>query len=270
MGKKIFILSLLIALSTTVFAITPKNDWRNMGTAKKLEGKTYVLLIFVSYPGTEWNQVNINSVVGQVYAATSWLTKTAAKYGTKAEFEIYSLGNYENDGMRITMAAPALSTTLVDDAMVAAGYPRNYDFEKYVRENTDCNNCLVLVCSNEVGRCFAVTHTKELSDWNRTYIGSDYKLEGCIIYLTSIYDGSLVWSSTIAHEMLHCFGAWDLYDVYGTNSYEKNTLLEQYFSNSIMRTIAYNIDTLVLDDMSAYLVGLRSEREDWYEYFEAY
>ena len=270
MKKKLAVLAIALFLMSKLFAISVKNDFRNLGTAKELNGKTYVLLIFVSYPGTEWSTSSINEFVSRVYAATGWLTKVAAEHGKTAEFSIYTLGNTALGLPKISMAAPQYSTTIIDDAMAAAGYPPNYDFDRYVRENTDCTNSLVIVCSNESGRCFSIPHNKELSDWNKTYRGSDYKLEGLVAYISDMYSGEFIWPSTIAHEILHCFGAWDLYDVYGTNSYEKNTLLEQYFSNSIMRTINANINLLTVDDLTAYLVGLTTKREDWYEYFQAY
>ena len=74
-------------------------------------------------------------------------------------------------------------------------------------------------------------------------------------------------SADIAHEMLHLFGAWDLYEL-NNNDQARAIKTSEMFPNSIMRTTSNDIWELQIDEITAWLVGLKDQGKDWYRWFE--
>ena len=92
-------------------------------------------------------------------------------------------------------------------------------------------------------------------------------MEGIMIYDHS-EDGETP-SSGIAHEILHLFGAWDLYENY-MQSKAIEELALYLFPNSIMLRISQNINELIIDPVTAWLIGWNKNPESWYEAFNPY
>ena len=71
----------------------------------------------------------------------------------------------------------------------------------------------------------------------------------------------------MAHEMLHLFGAWDLYELdEKDNARAAKTAI--MFPKSIMNCKGQTIWDMQIDEITAWLVGLREEGKDWYRWFE--
>jgi hypothetical protein len=88
-------------------------------------------------------------------------------------------------------------------------------------------------------------------------------VEGAVVYEQD-NSGNGVVSSVIAHEILHLYGAWDLYQTF-TQSAENEERARRLFPSSIMRRIADDINELEVDEVSAWLVGWKPNRLAWYE-----
>ncbi len=63
-----------------------ENAW-NVGSAKRLRGKTYVLELWLTEVGTQWDWDEMVVVQGKINEALEWLTDLAAYYGVEATFE---------------------------------------------------------------------------------------------------------------------------------------------------------------------------------------
>lgn len=57
--------------------------------------------------------------------------------------------------------------------------------------------------------------------YNKKYGYNPTMLEGCMLFQYYDSNGQQIYSSTIAHETLHVFGAVDLYDIYINNSFKQ-------------------------------------------------
>ena len=132
------------------------------------------------------------------------------------------------------------------------------DFINWVKQNTDCTNSLVLIIANKKGRGYAMQYSKEMNK-------EKYFLEGCILYKQYDEKNALA-SSSIAHEILHLFGAWDLYETF-QQSKDREVKAKQLFPNDIMLRTSNNINELKIDKLTAWLVGLSSTEEKWYNWF---
>ena len=248
--------------------IDPSNDFRNLGTAKTLSGKTYVLVLFVSQQGqSEWDKTEKTAIMKKVTQATHWISNKTKKFGKNNHFVVYSLGKKNDIKLRYIPRGPyekLYSNDVIHQAMTAAGYEPGFDFFDYTRQKTSCDNCVVLVISNTNGLSYALPQSREMYTKN---IGSGCKphqLEGCVLYKRYNNDQNIA-SPTIAHEILHLFGAKDLYGFKGDK--QKDDKAAKHFPNSIMRRVNYTFDKLEIDPVTAYLTGLNDNLNEWYWQF---
>ena len=248
--------------------LDPSNDFRGIGSAKTLSGKTYVLVLFVSQEGkSEWGKTEKTALMKKVKQATGWISDKTRKFGKNNTFSVYSLGKKNDIKLKYIPQGPYErfnSNDVIRQAMIAAGYESTFDFFEYAQQKTSCNNCVVLVISNTKGRSYALPQSRDMYSRN---IGSGCKpnqLEGCVLY--SKYDnGQNIATPTIAHEILHLFGANDLYGFKGDK--QKDEKAAKHFPNSIMRRVNYSFDKLNIDPVTAYLTGLSDSLNEWYRQF---
>ncbi len=271
MKKKVLLLLIVLVLCSfqnMVFDIKPNKDCRNLGTAKNLNGKTYVLLLFVSYKTyPNWKPEETKIVYNQIYQAFNWIKLQSKGYGVNNDFSLFVLGEKESIKMDYMVKGPFqgdYSNQILNNAMYAAGYSKNFNFFDYVKQQGDYNNCLVLVCSNSSGRGYALPENLETYQYNVKYGYNPILLEGCMLF-QYYTDGQPLYASTIAHEILHLFGAADLYSVYSDS--QLSAKCEKYFPNSIMHRIGSNFDNLEIDPLTAFLTGLSNKYESWYQEF---
>jgi len=266
MLRTLLILTFLLFRPQPDMTVSPDKDFRDIGSARKLSGKTYVLVLFVSEKGQkEWSKAETRPVMEKIHKATGWISKKSKLYGVKNEFKVYSLGSKEPIKLKNIPQGPgpkAGSSDILRVAMQSAGFEDGFDFFGYAKEKTSCDNCLVLIVSNTKGRSYATPESREAYMKNIKTGCAPHQLESCLIF-SKYSDGRNIAAPTIAHEILHLFGATDLYD----NNTQKNELMGKHFPNSIMRRINYTFDKLELDPLTAYLTGLTDTCKEWYMKF---
>ena len=247
-----------IFTKATMHDQTLQKDKRNQGSAKILSGKTYVLIIFT---GThQWEKGKVDTVYKQVREAQQWLSQQAKKYGKEVSFVNGSFGDPVPIDLYIESgkASGKESVNYVWQLMKKIGYQSPLNFVKWAKEKEDCDNALVLVIADKEGNSYAITYTDDC-DKEKFY------LEGAIIY-TKFLNRKKPCVASIAHEMCHLFGATDLYANYYQTK-ENEELARKLYPNDIMLRTSYNINNLVIDEMTAWFIGLTNEEKEWYKRF---
>lgn len=238
---------------------------KNVGSAKRLSGKVFVLAAFVGPPTNPWDVAGINRMKERLLDAERWLKTQALRYGKSVEFVNSFFGS---DGSFTDSEIPQ-----GHESPNAWGYPSTIvkkmgfasprAFVDWVRANTGCDQCLGVIFPNVKGRSYAAPVNEELF----RYDPRKYSLECCLVY--RCYTNSTLESSAavIAHEMLHLFGAWDLYEL-DDSDHGRYIKTGQMFPNSIMLCSSQDIWFSNIDEINAWLVGLKEEGKDWYRWFE--
>ncbi len=237
----------------------------NVGSAKVLSGRIFVLCVFVAPPHLPWNVAGVERQKQKVFEAERWLRMQALRYGKDVEFvnAVYGAdGSFLDDNIpngSHSKNAFAYPTRILEKI----GLRDKQDFIRWSRSISGCHQCLMVVFANTCGRSFASPISKRLHACNP----DRYNLDGCLVYRkdseSHTYETN---SAVVAHEILHLFGAWDLYELDSSdrNRAAKTTLM---FPNSIMLRTHCDIWQLQLDEINAWLVGLR-DGKDWYRWFE--
>lgn len=236
----------------------------SLGSCGELEGTTLVVSIYMDDSNGSWS--GETSVIDDGYKylgiATDWISKSAAKYGCNAKF-IYDWNAnsdlYYEGSVNIDMADVDNNGDNIDNTAW-----------KFVDQNIDADALLQKYNANNIAYLFFVNTPESNNTTSCTrnyYEGMQFPYEMCYIYM--FCDGEEETPAAIAHEILHTFGAPDLYaaDEYGDNygvSQELVNELERTKSNDIMYTTYdaksetpyYDKITNDFTDVDAYYVGL--------------
>lgn len=238
---------------------------KNIGSARVLEGNVYVLSVFVAPHSNPWTPSKIEFNKQKVFEAQRWLKMQALRYGKHVEFVNCAFGS---DGSFLDNEIPEScdannAYTYPGKILLKVGFPSKSAFVNWVKNNTECDQCLAIIFANTKGRSFASPVTKESHNYNPEH----YNLECCLIYRN--YTGSNIETNTatIAHEILHLFGAWDLYEI-DDSDHERAIKAELMFPKSIMLNTHRDIWETQIDEINAWLVGLKEQGKDWYRWFE--
>lgn len=233
-------------------------DKKNQGSAKILSGNTYVLLIYTG--AGRWEKKKYDEFFIKVLEAQRWLTQQAKRYGKSLSFVNGCFGNPNPIDFDIASGTGSgnESVDYVWELMKKIGYQRPLDFAKWAKEKADCDNALVMVVVDQAGRDYAISY-------DTTNDKEKYYLEGAVLY-TRYLDGREICSASIAHEICHLFGAVDLYQTFKQTK-ENEALARKLYPNDIMLRTSYNINELVIDEMTAWFVGLSHNEKKWFRDF---
>ncbi|MCS7074107.1 MAG: hypothetical protein NZ108_06545 [Bacteroidia bacterium] len=230
------------------------------GSAKTLSGNIYTLSIFVSTPGRSWSYADKIEIYRKQREAENWLIQQAKRYQVELQFVG---GNY---GLDNDIQIPEIPTATgsgkekvdwVSYILREIGYKSSADFHQWVLKNTNCKQTQVLIYANQEGRPYAMPYATNMDSVR-------YFVEGAFLY--QYYSPGLpIISATIAHEMLHLYGAWDLYKTYAQTE-DRAEAAAKHFPKDIMRKVD-NLKDLEISKLTAWLIGWNSKPEEWYEWF---
>ena len=224
----------------------------NVGSARRLEGKVYVITFFVTE--TPWEQKEKLELFKCVRDAESWLEWKSSEYGKTVcfvngvhglfePFEVDIVPDYDSGNAQSDIAKRYLQK---------AGLPADSSYAEWVKRNSGCDQSLVFVIANKEGRGYA----------NPLGWSSD-RPEGTVLFHSlrrPLYAGDII------HEFLHLFGAIDLYET-DVQSKENAQRMESMYPKEVMHACHYPLTELMICPLTAWLVGLSDREEPWFESF---
>ncbi len=235
--------------------------WR-AGSANTLTGKVYNLCIFVSEKGGEsWTKSQKMKILKQVKESQSWLIRQAKKFGTTLSFQSGNFG-LEKDILLSKIARGTGSGNESVDwgekVFKKIGYTSSYAFYEWVLRNTTCKNTHYIIFAKGEGRGYAMPASTEMSK-------ELYFMEGAVLY--EKYDEVRpLNTSAISHEILHTYGAWDLYTNYAQTK-DREEKAKKIYPNSVMLRTSYVHDELEVDELTAWLVGWNKTPKKSFDWF---
>ena len=139
------------------------------------------------------------------------------------------------------------------------GYKSPLDLWSWVQKNTSCTNLHITIYANAKGVSYA-TPFKEGIDANNFFV------EGTIVY-RYYPSGAELYSATIAHETLHLYDAWDLYNS-PDQVHDVASKSKQLFPTDVMYRVMPNLAEQQVYGLTAWRVGWSSKKETWYDWFK--
>ena len=256
----------------------PEN-WRKLyphGSAEKLDGTIVVISIFANDLYNKWDYEDredrntYSRAYNNLKIACNYLTEESAKYDKEVSF-IWDWLTYPELYYEIEVNADltqALTNYSVTDQLVWEGIEKNIDSEN-IRHTLNADSVIYMIYVDAPETNDGPCCTRNF------YYGMPYPYE--MVYLQMYNRHEKTPPAVFAHEMLHTFGAPDLYwtDIYANYRLEYG-ISKEYAQkaatdnlNDIMR-ITWNVKTgryqyhsisPEITDITAYYVGLIDESE---------
>ena len=198
---------------------------RLAGVYPKLRGKVAVITFFVKSFSGDFSEKTLNQYYRELQTAFSMLEKEAHQRGVFLKLDGY---HYHLDMPPDT--SPKSGYAVIRSFLSISTLKEAQD---YFKKNMDVDQVSLVVVYDKYDRSFAKQH--------------NFKNSKAVYKLPVIFQGRSGYSAyTIAHELLHQFGAEDLY-------YPKKICecAEYYLRDSIMGIGKRD----VVDDFTAYLIG---------------
>ena len=255
----ILVSAVLLVLSFAAY--TQDNAKYQLGSAQTLTGNIYILSCFVSDANNEWTATEKTQMYNKLHNVKKWLINEAEKYNLKINF---SGGNFGlKQDIKLDYIAYGTGTgkediNLATTVLRKIGYADSLAYYKWAINNTDCDNTFVLIFVKGRGTSYAIAYEDEKMSREK------YFAEGCVLF-SNFLNGITLNESAMAHEILHLFGACDLYETFRQKNNSKE--MASRFQYSIMHRNDHNINNQSIDELTAFLIGWHNKPKNWYGKF---
>ena len=237
---------------------------KNVGSARNIRnGKVCIISIFASKGDSAWTKEEKKHFISKQQKALNWISKETLRYGTKVDFiqETYYSGNSDFKlNTNLLVNSRGLMHLVGDNltketlrALNAKGFDSTHNFITFARKKHGLNDVLVLIYVKGKGQSFARPYC--------TNSPPARYLEVALICEKNLHNNPSS-TSTIAHEILHFVGAWDLYAVVPEDK-RRTKLAQKKLTKSIFLTTRKNINYHTIDELTAWRIGL-TKGEQWY------
>ncbi len=234
-----------------------------LGSCGDIAGTTAIVSIFVKDERTDWNtdierdEGIYDQIVDNLRISTGWVRDSAAEYGIESDF-IYDWDEYPElcvyAGFDVDFQRDIDSDHI--DYAVWDFIENEIDTEGIMRR-LKAQNIVYMLYINTPDDGQAVTCTRN------NYYGMDYPYEMCFFFMSNM--GEVEWPAVFAHELLHTFGAPDLYmpdEQFGITQ-EYVDYAERTYLNDIMCICSdpysgsyyYDKITNPITEITAYYIG---------------
>jgi hypothetical protein len=232
---------------------SPLRPSYRQGICRNLKGKPVVVLLFADDEESLWTKEEIISFTNDgVMPALGFLKREAERWGVELDFQVESHSsaltgyNLSYAGVMPTKSKEAIKVKIMEHMAGDLGFNSAWNLYSYMQSQYPTQEIIFLTILNKDGRSYA----SQLVD-----VGYNRHVEHCVLYAKSSSAGKYL-PQMVAHEILHLFGAEDLYAENATQEIEDITKKE--FPNDIMWTYLDHWENQV-EAFTAYAIGWTSE-----------
>ena len=224
-----------------------------LGTNCDLQGDIMVHLFFVNDAESQWDQDAITQITNkQILLGLDYLEKEAARYGVALNFSVESHTTGSKTGAPILYEGKISKSephTVDIPSKIAGqfGYESGGVMYADLQGQNDCQETVWLFLVNKDGVSYARKQYE--GDYYRPTLEFDVIFER---YLNEEYDmdDNTHCAAAVAHEILHLYGAIDMY-----TPADVKKLLKPIYPKDIMLMDYIDIGKLEVGDYTAYSVG---------------
>ena len=180
----------------------PRSSY-GLGSASYLRGRNVLVSLFVTTPESGFTKEEQEEALAKVEKAVTYIEAQAAAYGVETEF-IYDFSEYQD--LKLEAEADFVINEDVDfidrlDEEIARWKQEKISYDE-VLQKYEADGIAMLIFVNNPGISYAIV-----------YDGTDSDKETVILFTEDYYKpGCEETATAYAHEILHVFGAHDLYE----------------------------------------------------------
>lgn len=230
--------------------------FRNLGVCRGLDEEHTFVLFFLDDWRSNWSGEEIAAFNGLYFRpAMDFLQTQGESWGMEINREPLTYSSDVNQGMAYAgTVAPdfqegGAATDIADKTAQSLGFDNGWDMYRHLQEYTGTDQVAMLFFLNKPGRSYTIR------DQSRD---GQEELEFSVIFASYPGFSTSATSATIAHELLHLFGAEDYYDPYGDFP-QRKILAESQIPDDIMLVTYYNVKDNTLSQATAFTIGWTDE-----------
>ena len=229
---------------------------RGCGSAAMLRGDVRLCNLYVYDRQSRWTDAQKKAAQQRMDAAVQFIAAQAKRYKMDVSFEQETLKDCTYDGViPIDMFA---NPHWIENCVRGCGFDSANALVKSIQEHSKCSGTLLVVHVN-----------KRATSYNLTYsegVHPSFRAERVVLF-TNYKDGRPTCAASYAHEILHSFGAGELYFPFDNNP-KRKSVAARFFPNDVMYRVDYDLKKLSIDDYTAYRVGWIDTLDPQYKLFE--
>ncbi len=229
-----------------------------------LTGEVYFVPFFINTPEGEFEENEIKFYLNELRLSKEWILEQAEDY-PQVKLNIHDdyFNSYEEeifipDIKTWSDAHKGSNRNVTNEIANNIGFDTMEDYMAFYQIDLKKSKVVILCFVKQSGRSHAY-------DFNRSIFSEDISIDHTIIFCKQSF-GISTASPVITHEVLHLFGAWDLYGGEPQNP-EKAKKLAEMYPLSIMRII-WGHKEKTLDEINAWRIGWNLEPKDFYTEYE--
>jgi hypothetical protein len=255
--KYLFYTSLLLL---SAISYSQNNDRWVAGSSKQLKGKVINYILFISTPEKVWTDNLKSDFLLKLEKANAWIEDQASKYEVTLEIHNVSeqtdiiLDSIEqgkgSGNERVDWASYLLNTIGISNPAKKA---------RKLKKRFNASNIQLVIVASSNGRPYSMRYAKGMKK-------RKYFFESLILYPNYNNGAPIPIDAVFSHELLHLYGAWDLYSTYAQTD-DRQSMASELYPNDIMHRVDHNIYSLEIDSLTAYLIGWSKEKPEIFEWF---
>ncbi len=226
---------------------------RSTGSAARLSGSSLVFQIFVADKTSSWSPRQKADVSRNVAHSLEFIRQRSKPYGVDVSFKEETADGAFFPGVIPT--ATFVDPKWTEDVVRAIRHCSGNELVARLKKQFQVENVLLCLHVNKQALSYNLAHYDSVDP---TYLAER------MVCFTRYPDGRPTAAATYAHEILHLFGAGDLYFPYDKDTARK-TMARRVFPNDVMRRVDYDMVRLTIGPFTAYRIGwlhtLKSEHK---------
>ena len=223
------------------------------GNCKRLEGTPYVVVFYLDDDVSSWTEEEVAIYNEQLISpALDFLDENAAQWGVDLCMKVGAYASYSHpsravayDGVIENFNDGNTSQDILDQAAVAAGFTSKEHMHECLTEHAGTDQIAYVIMVDKGGRSYSCPRQGK----NRN-VSDEYELEYSVIFSGFTDTSRDSASDTVAHELLHLFGAEDYY-----YPESRKALAEKFYPTDIMLCGMSDLAYFTLDAFTAYTLG---------------
>ena len=257
---RVILSTIFIGLATSLSS-QPNDSWK-AGSALSLTGNATSLYCFIETAENRWTETEKADALQALTEAQNWLVQQAACWDVDLSFQNFAL---QQDA---TFVFPSIekgtgsgkeSVDWVNRILKKAGFRNAKKAYKALSTAVGNKNIHLLVFAKADGTSYAMRFARGMRK-------KKYFVEGVLLYQHYGNGVPVPLAAVGAHEILHLYGAWDLYTTYAQTA-DRHAKAIEHFSDDIMLRVDYDIQRLQVDRLTAWLLGWNTQEEAFFEWF---
>ena len=208
-----------------------------------LTGPTLLYEIFVSDRASSWSEERKQAIRRRVDDALAFLVEQGLKYQQRLQFEqvFAEPVSLDEEISNESQADPGWTARAIEKA----GGTDGATLVRQFRQSHKVDNVLILLHLNKPGHSYNISYYRG--------VPKEFAAERLILF-THFDSRRQTPPATYAHEILHGFGAGDLYFPFDQDN-GRYVRAKHLFPNDVMFRIDAHIGRLEVDEWTAYRVG---------------